>query len=120
MTHTPDLRDRVPQGSGTYDVNTSIEAGLPNLTGWAWPFSTTSGARINYGYGVFSVSGVGHGQLIAGATDDIPYTLNFDAENGRKYWHNQMYGNTPTDIIYGNSKTVQPPAFAVNFYIKAK
>ena len=44
----------------------------------------------------------------------------FDAERGRKYWHQQTYGNIPIDSIFGNSTTVQPPAVTVRYYIRAK
>lgn len=46
--------------------------------------------------------------------------IGFDAENGRKYWHQNKFGSISTDVIYGNSQTVQPPAVTINFYIKAK
>ncbi len=119
MTYTPDLRDRVPQGSGAHTVNTLVEAGLPNIIGSILEYN---GLALAGHTGAFYKT-----QNVNLAWETYPYNdrsyrryFLFDAEEGRKYWHNQLYGITPNNIIYGNSSTVQPPALIVNFYIKAK
>ena len=102
MTHTPDLRDRVPQGSGIYAVGSQIEPALPNIRG------TIAITRMN-GW-VYS------GAFVPGS-DSIP---NSDYSSGGygKYLH---FDASKYNSIYSDDcTTVQPPAIAVNFYIKAK
>lgn len=81
-------------GDGT-NANTTIEAGLPNITG---SFSTASDQ--NLGTGAFSwttdkysTNGGGQGGQ---------WGINFSAQN--------------SNSIYGNSTTVQPPAYVVNVW----
>ena len=102
MTHTPDLRDRVPQGAGAYAVNTSIEAALPNITGkiiidYAQPI-TVAGALFSY---------LGTNKYNSGAGTVGNNGISFDASRS-------------SSIYKDGCTTVQPPAIAVNFYIKAK
>lgn len=117
MTHTPDLRDRVPQGSGIYTVNTKIEPAIPNLMGGFYsgiitaanPNETYAGqisgagtfepnSYINMYAGLASAEGQFQGRITS---------MNFDAS-----YYSSIYKN--------NCNTVQPPALVVNFYIKAK
>lgn len=90
-------QDRALWGGNGSNANTTIAAGLPNITGEVhsetW-FSTLSG--------VFTSNGVSQGdggQLRAGNTPD---SLKFDA--------------SLSNSIYGNSNTVQPPAYRVNIW----
>ena len=101
MTHTPDLRDRVPQGAGAYAVNTSINAGLPNITGW-WRQTRTNGVAASGAISYWSEYGI-----------SSSYSGSY---NGMVMYFNAAWSSP----IYGNSNTVQPPALAVAFYIKAK
>ena len=102
MPNTPNLKDKVPQGTGQYTVGTEIEAGLPNiigevgLTGWS-----------NY---------VTHPGVFR------PKTIFYDSLRGDggqgQVW---SFDASRCSSIYRNDiTTVQPPALAVNFYIKAK
>ena len=113
MTHTPDLRDRVPQGTGAYSVNTTIEAGLPNIYGNSWDrnyryFVVTDGTYLNkltFGSLLFDVN---YHIRIGGGLGS--YGLSVFSFNASSY--NSIYKD--------ECNTVQPPALAVNFYIKAK
>ena len=101
MTHTPDLKDRVPQGAGAYAINTKIEAALPNITGWIethYAAITTSGAFFQQ-----------RGTYLYFPTADS------------KYYNRAGFDASRCSPIYrDNCTTVQPPALAVAFYIKAK
>lgn len=81
-------------------ANTTIAAGLPNITGsanrdngYGWIRGTTSGAL--YGSGTYQ-RGVGDSSVTAAET------LNFDASR--------------SNSTYGQSSTVQPPAYVVNVW----
>lgn len=94
---TPDLRGRFLEGVTT-DVGNFIEAGLPNITGfiaggWMWG----NGVFRNYGY--VNVSGDGNSH----PNND---SCTFDASR--------------CSPIYGNSDTVQPPAYTVYYIIRLK
>ena len=102
MTHTPYLRDRVPQGAGTYAVNTSIEAKLPNIRG------TIAITRSN-GW-IYS------GAFVPGG-DSLPNSTYSFGEYGKYLYFDASKYNS---IYSDDCTTVQPPAFAVAFYIKAK
>ena len=102
MTHTPYLRDRVPQGAGTYAVNTSIEAKLPNIRG------TIAITRSN-GW-IYS------GAFVPGG-DSLPNSTYSFGEYGKYLYFDASKYNS---IYSDDCTTVQPPALAVNFYIKAR
>ena len=108
---TPDLRDRFLQSYGTNAAMQNIEPGLPNITG------SFIKNYDDYVYGAFYTSR-SYIVTIPGGGTICQTQAGFDAELGRKYWHNNFYGETPVDIIYGNSKTVQPPAYTVYYIIK--
>lgn len=83
-------------GDGT-DGNTTLEAGLPNITG------TYVGARLNKG--VTSVSGALYSTGSSGAAyadGGSSVGIGFDASK--------------SNAIYGASDTVQPPAYVVNVW----
>jgi hypothetical protein len=80
------------------NANTTIEAGLPNITGklnnTMWQIGRNiSGAFEEQDYGV---GGIGSG------TNGGAWNVNFDASR--------------SNSIYGNSSTVQPPAYCVNVW----
>ena len=110
----PDLRNRFLEGN---DIGGQIiKAGLPNIVGELHRIA--HGYDWSYSNGAFSMTvdpirgaGLGSGNL---------QNYTFDAEQGRKAWEEQIYGTAPTDAIYGNSTTVQPPAITVRYYIRAK
>lgn len=90
---------RVLQGSDTNHVaGTTIEAGLPNIEGVAGTFQTSS---YNNCTGAFKgVTPTGTGTTASSGSGS--YSLAFDASR--------------SSSIYGNSTTVQPPAFVVNIW----
>ena len=100
MTHTPDLRDRVPQGAGVYAVNTMIEAALPNIKG--------SFTGDDYWHS---------GAFYRIASGNVNRRLEIAPGQGDTYGFN---ATRCSPIYKDNCTTVQPPALALNFYIKAK
>lgn len=111
---TPNLTGRFLEGTLSAP-NRYIEAGLPNITGHLSLITggtSGNGAFKNVWDQVVPVIVAGYGEKII--------TTDFDAESGRKYWHQQTYGTVPTDAIYGNSNTVQPKAYTVYYIIKIK
>ena len=76
---------------------TTIAAGLPNITGSV----TLSGAYVQNGNGALSGSGnrVNRDDILDSSG---PYIMSFNAQN--------------SNPIYGNSTTVQPPAYVVNVW----
>lgn len=102
MTHTPDLRDRVPQGSGAYSVGSQIEAALPNITG---------SVTINYSMPI----------TISGALYSWTGVNRYSSSGGTNGNNGLAFDASRCSSIYKNGcTTVQPPALAVAFYIKAK
>jgi hypothetical protein len=97
---------RVLQGSDSgHNAGTTIEAGLPNITGGTnvtlVSFYGTSGGTT--GTGAFSKSGQTYTEVQpANGTSGSFFYMNFDASD--------------SNSIYGNSTTVQPPAFIVNIW----
>ena len=87
---------RVLQGvSGNQVAGTTVEAGLPNITGNIHIYSA-----LESGVGVFKDSygyGKRHSEGVSGGT-----MLTFDASD--------------SNSIYGKSSTVQPPAYLVNIW----
>lgn len=86
--------DRALWGGDGTNANTTIEAGLPNITGKIGTIGI--GGTIN---GAFYRDGSG-GQIENGGQND--YNVSFNASR--------------SSAIYGNSDTVQPPAYRVNVW----
>ena len=108
MTHTPDLRDRVPQGAGAYSVGTQIEPELPNITGYLSFRSGHGGEALFDAYGAF------YSQL-------GDYALSYEmTETYRRHYTANLNASRSSNIYKDGCTTVQPPALAVNFYIRAK
>lgn len=108
MTHTPDLRDRVPQGTGAYNVGTQIEAALPNIKGYIGNIHAYAQEFNNEGalYRYFSNGRAGSPESPAISLYDW-VAIGIDASRCSTVYKNKC-------------DTVQPPALAVAFYIKAK
>lgn len=106
----PDLRGRFLQGNKE-NLGEMIEAGLPNITGTVGGgiYAPAKGAGFHKDKKVPYESGsyVGSGGMKVG----------FDASKGET----KTDGSIKTDDeykVYGQSDTVQPPAFIVNYIIK--
>ena len=101
--------EKLPEGKALWTASSgagnTIAAGLPNITGYL------SGTMQYYG----STSGAFRWEGSNGKTDydgDTATTgrYKFDANEGAKHWKSTAGG------IYGNSETVQPPAYKVYAY----
>lgn len=101
-------QDRVLMGaSDTHPAGTTVEAGLPNITGsfYARPHMTGSkssgGSIIN-----------GDGKLFTHSIQGSDYLDNSMTESGRSYKDDVMFFDASrSNPIYGASTTVQPPAY---------
>jgi len=101
-------RDRALWGGNGSNANTTIEAGLPNITGSFDPKIYRASAPVgatNF-TGAFSGSNSGKLSTPDGGGDlrdpTLPRTINFSASS--------------FNSIYGRSSTVQPPAYRVNIW----
>lgn len=116
MTHTPDLRDKVPQGAGIYSVGNIINAGLPNLKGY---FGGSYRILSSAGGVFYGMSPSANAEMVTTSHSGLPHRGEyFDASRGTVKLDGSYMSQL--DSPYGKSETVQPPALAVNFYIKAK
>ena len=99
---TPDLRDKFLEGSGTFNVKSSIGAGLPNIMGEVYEGECLDKRAagcfqkriISKGPRNYRVAGDGDGDVL----------ITFSASR--------------SSAIYGRSSTVQPSAYIVYFIIK--
>lgn len=96
----PDLRGKFLQGANG-NLKQSIEAGLPNITGELEAQSYTDKYSAT---GAFSTVQRGHIDSGSSSASTYQRKVDFDARRSSK--------------IYGNSDTVQPPAYTVNYIIK--
>jgi hypothetical protein len=94
-------QDRALWGGDGTNANTTIAAGLPNITGnfgsgclMNWQGSTTGGALYR--------GSSGGGQNAGGTDGGTDGSINLDASR--------------SNSIYGSSSTVQPPAYRVNVW----
>lgn len=104
---TPDMRDRFLMGAGTKTVGNYITAGLPNIIariplddGLWFPLNNNP---LKYG-AVKAKLESGFGNDLDGTGASLPYYAEIDA--------------SLASAIYGNSDTVQPPAYTVYFIMK--
>lgn len=99
-------KDRVLQGAGTRgNVNTTINAGLPNITGNIGSVGNTNGTSVSSATnGAFSSSSNSKGAYSGGGgrSDSEQSTISFNASR--------------SSSIYGKSTTVQPDAYLVNIF----
>lgn len=97
-TWTLKASDMVLQGAGTVGtVGSTIAAGLPNITGSI--SNIASEGDMTFGGAFQQTSTWGDG--VSGANGHF-YNVDFDASH--------------SSSIYGNSNTVQPPAYVVNIW----
>ena len=92
--------DRVLQGSGTYAAGSTVAAGLPNIVGSFMPGDSISEYIPDGAFSSYSDS-VGFREG-SGQNNNVYRTFNFNA--------------ALSNPIYGNSTTVQPPAYVVNIW----
>ena len=106
-TQLPNLIDRVVQGAAT--AGTYKAAGLPNITGNI-AVGTADGQAATFGYG---------GALANTGNYPGLFSLrNCPVSSGNTLWPGGIYLNaSKSNTIYGNSNTVQPPAFTTKIYI---
>lgn len=100
----PNLTDKFIEGSNT--AGTSKAAGLPNITGGIY---TDNGWFYTNAYGA----------IYFASSETMPKTANDIREgavNPHSYWELDA---SRSSSIYGNSKTVQPPALTMRYIIKA-
>lgn len=97
----PDLRGRFLQGANE-NLGTEIEAGLPNITGNFEAQSYSVGSSASGAFKTISRSHVDSG---TSQSNQYQRGVSFDASR--------------SSSIYGKSDTVQPPAYTVNYIIKA-
>lgn len=91
---------RVLQGSdSSHSAGTTIEAGLPNITGT----NTKTTANWEDVSGCFTNIGTGNTCSIAGSISG-------------HFWGEYNFDASRSSSIYGNSSTVQPPAYVVNIW----
>ena len=89
--------------TATSGAGNTISAGLPNITG-EFNYATNaneSSSASSHAWGAFTIHGLTDGQAVFGDDGDGSY-WSFNANNGAS-----------TKGIYGNSTTVQPPAYKV-------
>lgn len=92
---------RVLQNSdSTHAAGTTIEAGLPNITG--------TSESIMYGMG----NNTGTGAISHENGGGTGYRL----DTGGGAYFKEVFDASESNSIYGNSDTVQPPAFVVNIW----
>lgn len=97
---------RVLQGSDSgHNANTIIEAGLPNITGYIRSDTYGSGGTITSTDGAFYTS-----------DDNNPQNVAVTGLSSANYHYKAHIDASRSSSIYGNSNTVQPPAFIVNIW----
>lgn len=96
-------QDRCIQGaSTTHAVNTTIEAGLPNLTG-----IVGEGVRDNAG--IYNVTD--------GTSLVEMYGSEIHSYNNSGTWSKRIrFDASKVSSLYGNANTVQPPALCMNIW----
>lgn len=96
--------DKVLQtSSSSHSANTTIDAGLPNITGSLNTSTKQYSSTINGDYGAFTATRVAAtDRYRSDGANTNPFVLGFDASK--------------SNAIYGNSTTVQPPAYVVNVW----
>lgn len=111
----PDLRGRVAQGADG-NLGELIEAGLPNITGSFGNWNQWTGSR--YGDGAFSARNDGRATGFRAHGDDDRTGVTFNASRGETKTNGNLKAANEHHV-YGASDTVQPPAVALYYIIKA-
>lgn len=101
-------QDRVLMGaSDTHPAGTTVEAGLPNITGSFYARPHMTGSNSSGG----SITS-GDGKLFTHSIQGSDYLDNSMTESGRSYKDDVMFFDASrSNPIYGASTTVQPPAY---------
>lgn len=101
-------QDRVLMGaSDTHPAGTTVEAGLPNITGSFYARPHMTGSKSSGG----SITN-GDGKLFTHSIQGSDYLDNSMTESGRSYKDDVMFFDASrSNPIYGASATVQPPAY---------
>lgn len=101
-------QDRVLMGaSDTHPAGTTVEAGLPNITGSFYARPHMTGSKSSGG----SITN-GDGKLFTHSIQGSDYLDDSMTESGRSYKDDVMFFDASrSNPIYGASTTVQPPAY---------
>lgn len=102
----PDIVNKTVWGGNNSEIGTYLSAGLPNITGEF----IHSGSYCGYDDGVFLGA-------FSSKTRQNLTTLSSGSGNN-SYPTGYIFNAGSSNIIYGNSNTVQPPAAVFVFYIK--
>ena len=96
-------QDRALWGGNGTNANSTIAAGLPNITGYIRGASTEADSS-DYAGGVFVYDS----------------NKNALAKVGSNYWQSKgvNFDASRSSSVYGNSSTVQPPAYVVNIWVR--
>lgn len=103
-------QDRALMGaSDTHPAGTTVEAGLPNITGYAY----TRGADTDSSIKQSVIFDDGAGGAFSVLNDVSEYTSFFDilTKNGKNNSAKLSFNASTSNPIYGASDTVQPPAY---------
>ena len=102
--------DRALWGGDGTNGNTTIAAGLPNITG-GFTLDTSSGVKVlrqDEVYGAFNLDDVSNSEAYLNAIS----TGSINTPRSRRV----KIDASRSSSIYGNSSTVQPPAYVVNIW----
>ena len=106
--NVPDLRGRVLQErDAAHTVGSIINAGLPNITGGE------ASAFVHWYTG--NISGIG---ALRSHAPNRNHGVEYNPGAGSGYG-TISFNAALSNPIYGNSETVQPPAYAVRYLIRA-
>ena len=97
--------------SDTHPAGTTVEAGLPNITGYAYTRGVDSDSSIKQSV----IFDDGAGGAFSVLNDVSEYTSFFDilTKNGKNNSAKLSFNASSSNPIYGASDTVQPPAYCV-------
>lgn len=97
--------------SDTHPAGTKLEAGLPNITGHAYTRGVVSDNPIKQSV----IFDNGAGGAFSVLNDVSEYTSFFDilTKNGENNSAKLSFNASSSNPIYGNSTTVQPPAYCM-------
>ena len=104
------IEDRFIMGaSDTHSAGTTVEAGLPNITGYAYTRGINSDASVKQSV----IFDDGAGGAFSVLNDVSEYTSFFDilTKNGKNNSAKLRFNASASNPIYGASDTVQPPAY---------
>ena len=102
--NVPDMRDRFIEGAHSYNVGTSLSAGIPNITASVSEFFC-NGNHINTSGAMYQTSA---------SYDDLQGA----SDNHKQYRVGLGFNASRSSAVYGRSSTVQPNSLNMNFIIK--